>query len=165
MFRSMRRFKQQLPVSDTESILLKGQTGILGVIGDEGYPYTVPVNYTYGNGKIFFHSAQAGHKIDAIRQNEKVSFCVIEKDQVIPHLFATDYRSAIVFGKARILTDLTDIRSALIVLNQKYAPDYEKEGEAEINSDLARVAIVEISIEHQTGKSASASVLAVLKAD
>ncbi len=82
-FRKMRRFKQELNEKETLEILTNGKTGILGVIGDYGYPYTVPVNYVYENGKIYFHCAKAGHKLDAIRQCDKISLCVIEKDDVI----------------------------------------------------------------------------------
>ena len=56
MFRPMRRFKQQLTMERCEEILQKGSYGVLAVLGDEGYPYTVPLNYHYHNGKIFFHS-------------------------------------------------------------------------------------------------------------
>ena len=60
MFRTMRRFKQQLPDAETEQILEEGKTGVLGVIGDDGYPYTVPMNYLYKDGKIVFHGAKQG---------------------------------------------------------------------------------------------------------
>lgn len=158
MFRPLKRIRQQMSDTDVLTILKEGQTGILAVQGDEGYPYAVPVNYTFLDGKIFFHSAQKGHKIDAIKACDKVSFCVIEQDRVVPHLFATDYRSVIAFGRAHELTDPAEILAALRALNAKYAPAYPAEGEKEIESGLNQVAVMEIAIEHLTGKTASAQI-------
>ena len=91
MFRTMRRFKQQLPDAETEQILEEGKTGVLGVIGDDGYPYTVPMNYLYKDGKIVFHGAKQGHKYDAMKNCDKVSFTVIAVDEVIPELVTNRY--------------------------------------------------------------------------
>lgn len=80
-------------------------SGTLALHGDNGYPYAVPISYVYANGKIYFHSAVTGHKVDAILRDDKVSFCVVERDEIRPAEFTTYFRSVIVFGKARILTD------------------------------------------------------------
>ena len=82
MFRKMRRHKQQLSQEETAEILKTGRTAVLGILGDDGYPYTVPINYVYADGKVYFHGARSGHKLDAIRRCAKVSLCVIEKDNV-----------------------------------------------------------------------------------
>lgn len=112
MFRKTRRFKQLLSIEETVAVLNKGTSGVLAVIGDDGYPYTVPLSYVYCDSKIYFHSANRGHKIDAINQNSKVSFCVIDKDEVIQEEYTTYFRSAIAFGKARIIEDDTEKRAA-----------------------------------------------------
>ena len=83
MFRKMRRFKQLLPEQETVSIIDGAKTGVLGVIGDDGYPYTVPVNHVLVGNRIYFHSAREGHKVDAIRKCPKVSFSFIDKEDVI----------------------------------------------------------------------------------
>lgn len=151
MFRKMRRFKQQLTEKETIQILKKGKTGILGVIGDEGYPYTVPINYVYENNKIYIHCAKTGHKIDAIKNNNKVSFCVIEKDDVVKEKLTTYYKSVIVFGKARILETNSEIFRAAQSLGFKYSDDKEHV-QKEIKQELKALACVEIVIEHMTGK-------------
>lgn len=155
-FRKMRRSRQELPAAQTEKILRDGSTGVLSVLGENGCPYALPLNYVYLDGKIYFHCARTGHKLDAIRQCEKVSFCVVERDRVIPRAFATDYRSAILFGRARLVPDEEAglKREALEALNRKYAPDYYEEGREEIRKDWDNVQIVEIRIDHMTGKEA-----------
>lgn len=105
MFREMRRKRQLLPTEESVAILERMTNGTLALHGDDGYPYAVPVSYVYADGKIYFHSAMQGHKVDAILRNDKVSFCVVEQDEVKPAEFTTYFRSVIVFGKARILTD------------------------------------------------------------
>jgi len=83
MFRDMRRKKQILKKEKINEIMKKNTNGILSCTGDEGYPYGVPVSFVYFNEKIYFHSAKSGHKIDSIKNNSKVSFTVVDKDQIV----------------------------------------------------------------------------------
>lgn len=154
MFREMRRKKQKLSKKLTEEMLRTGVVGILGVSGDDDYPYTVPVNFAYEDGKIYFHSAKTGHKLDAIQRNEKVSFCVIDKDEVVPEKFTSYFRSAIAFGRAKIVTDDSMKLHGMELLARKYSPGWEAEGAAEIKREWKLVTLVEITIDHLTGKEA-----------
>lgn len=154
MFREMRRKKQLLSEAKTIEILKSCTSGVLGVIGDDDYPYTVPVSYTFKDDKLFIHSAKQGHKIESIKRNDKVTFCVIEKDEVIQKTFTTHFRSVSIFGRAKILTDDSDRRCALESLVEKYSPDYIKEGQQEIEKAWDRVCLIEVEIEHMTGKAA-----------
>ena len=154
MFREMRRKKQLLPEAETIEMLQTCTSGVLAVAGDDDYPYAVPLSFAYKDGKLFFHFAKEGHKLDSIARNNKVSFCVIKADEVIQNTFTTHYRSAIVFGRARILTDDGEKRFALQCLVEKYSPDYIAEGQFEIERDWERVCVAEVTIEHATGKAA-----------
>ena len=104
MFRTMRRHAQALEEAQCREILTGGSCGVLAVCGDGGYPYAVPLSYAYSGGKIYIHCAPEGHKLDAIAREEKVSFCVVAQDDVVPEEYTTRYRSAIAFGRARVLT-------------------------------------------------------------
>lgn len=154
MFREMRRKRQLLSKEETIEILQSCTSGVLGVIGDDEYPYTVPVSYVFKDGKLFFHCAKEGHKIDSIKRNDKVTFCVIGKDEVIQNTFTTHFSSVSIFGRARILTDDNERRYALDSLIEKYSPDYIEKGQQEIENEWNRVCLVEIKIEHMTGKAA-----------
>ncbi len=154
MFREMRRKKQVLSQAETIEILQACTSGVLAVTGDEDYPYAVPLSYAYEDGKLYFHVATEGHKLDGIARNDKVSFCVIQQDAVIPATFTTHFRSAIVFGRARILTEDSEKRHALESLVAKYSPDYVKESQAEIEREWQRVCALEVTIEHMSGKAA-----------
>ena len=154
MFREIRRKKQALGEAAAIEILKRHTAGVLGVSGDEGYPYTVPVSYAYQDGKLFFHCARKGHKLDGIRRNDKVSFCVIDQDQVIPEKFTTHYRSAIAFGRARILEDAAERQQAMECLVERISPGLLEEGRREIESAGKKLCVVEIRIEHLTAKAA-----------
>lgn len=153
MFREMRRKKQQLNINKSIEILEKCKTGILAVLGDNGYPYTIPLNYVYKNNKIYLHSAKEGHKIDALNNYNKVSFCVIEKDDVVPDELTTYFRSVIVFGKAKILKNENDILSAAKILGLKYIDNIDFI-EKEIKKFQNSLSCIEIEIENITGKEA-----------
>ena len=151
MFREMRRKRQLLPHEESIAILEKMTNGTLALHGDEGYPYAVPISYVYADGKIYFHCAMKGHKVDAIMRNEKVSFCVVEQDNIKPAEFTTYFRSVIVFGRAGILTDETEKRAALNLLADKYS-----HGEAGLSDEITKssnhLLMVKIDFEHMTGK-------------
>ena len=154
MFREMRRKNQLLSMEDTIAVMERGTNGILAVSGDDDYPYAVPMSYIYTNNKIYFHCAKSGHKLDGIKRNAKVSFCVVDQDQNVPEKYTTYFRSAIAFGQARILEDPAEIREAITAIALKYSPDYAEGIPLEINSSMAALCIVEISIDHLTGKEA-----------
>lgn len=155
MFREMRRKKQLLSLEETTAILKRGTSGVLALSGDDGYPYAVPISYVYTEGKFYFHSAKSGHKLDAIRREEKASFCVIDQDQVVPEEYTTYFRSAIVFGRIRVLEDEEEKRGAIEELALKYAPDSTPEGrQHEIQREWAPLCMLEMTIDHITGKEA-----------
>lgn len=153
MFRKMRRFKQELSEAETVQILKEGSSAVLGVMGDGGYPYTVPINYVYADGKVFFHCAKQGHKLDAIRRCDKVSLCVIAKDDLVPEELTTYFRSVILFGRARVLEGEEEIFRAAQVFGLKYNPDREKV-DGEIRKEREALCCVEITVEHLAGKEA-----------
>lgn len=155
MFRDMRRKKQLLSPEKTEEIFRRASSGVLAVSGDDGYPYAVPVSFVYESRKIYIHCAKSGHKLDGIARNSKVSFCVIDQDEIVPSAYTTHFRSAIAFGRAKIMTDEAEIRAAVQLLAVKYSPlEPEESRQKEIDGAFNRLCMIEISIEHMTGKEA-----------
>lgn len=155
MFRKMRRNAQELDREACEEILSRGTSGVLAVLGDKGYPYAVPLSYVFADGKLYFHCAKQGHKTDAVRACSKASFCVVDRDDVVPEEYTTYFRSVIIFGRARVLEDAAEIRAALETLGRKYHPSDTPEGLARaIDRELAAVAVIELTPEHVTGKEA-----------
>ena len=155
MFREMRRKKQVLSPEECVQVFNRGTSGVLAVSGDDDYPYAVPLSYVYYDNKIFFHCAKTGHKLNAIARNAKVSFCVIDKDQIVQDEYTSYFRSVIVFGKARILENEAEERSALEILTAKYSPDQEETHRLQIiEKEFNAVYMIELSIEHISGKEA-----------
>lgn len=154
MFREMRRNKQILSVEEMKDILMKGTSGVLAVYGDDGYPYAVPLSYVFHENSIFFHCAKSGHKIDAITNNNKVSFCVTDQDIVVPEEYTTYFRSIIIFGKAHILNNEEEKRKALEILAERFTPDNEKGRLNAIDKWFDEVCLIELEIDHMTGKEA-----------
>ena len=154
-FRPMRRARQQLPEQVCREILDRSTAGVLAVLGDGGWPYAVPLSYVYADGCIYFHCAKAGHKLDAIRGCDKVSFCVIDKDEVVPAEYTTYFRSVIAFGRAEVLQREDEVRAAIGALAAKYHPADSAENRARfIDRELPALCMVRLRIEHMTGKEA-----------
>lgn len=154
MFRKMRRFKQQLSESEVLDVLERGSSGVLAVLGDDDYPYAVPLSYVYDDGKIYFHSATQGHKLDAVKKHKKASFCVIDHDQVMPDEDTTYFRSVIAFGQTRLLDDDAEKRAAIEKLSCKYSKNLSERSLKEIEREFRRFSVIELSIEHMSGKEA-----------
>lgn len=153
MFREMRRNKQLLSTDEIIAVMERCTNGVLACIGDEDYPYAVPLNYVYVNDKIYFHSAKAGHKVDAIIKNPKVSFAVIDEDTIVSAEYTSYFRSVIAFGKARI-TEEEEWISAFEALVEKYSGDRPQEEKQKEIMGCTRSHIIAIDVEHITGKEA-----------
>ncbi len=152
MFRPLRRFRQEAEKEECIKILTEEKRAVLAVNGDDGYPYAVPINFFYdsSNGRIYFHCAKTGHKLDAMLKDDKVCFTV----------YNTGYQkedwsyyvtSVVVFGRARVMDNEDEKREKIRLFGMKYYPS-EPDVDEEIRKDFDRVNLIEITVEHMTGK-------------
>ncbi|OUO64537.1 pyridoxamine 5'-phosphate oxidase family protein [Collinsella sp. An268] len=182
-FRPLRRRRQELSYAACAEILERNTSGVLALAGDGGYPYAVPLSYVYvpagpvasgGDaplqhdlpcgtpaqqepplGRLLFHSAREGHKIDAILRDGRASFCVVDQDRVVPEEFTTYFRSVIAFGRVRVIERDAEKRAAAELLSQRFAPEVPLERhEAEIDRFWQTLTMLELAVEHLSGKEA-----------
>lgn len=155
MFREMRRKRQLLPERESLAVLERGSYGVLSVIGDEGYPYGVPLNYIFMDGKVYFHCAKEGHKIDSIKREPKASFCVVDSDELVAEEYTTYFRSVVVFGKVNIVEDIVRKRDIITSIAVRFNPtDSEQHRNEAIEREFPPLCILEMEIEHISGKEA-----------
>lgn len=148
----MRRKRQQLSDEESYAILQKATSGTLALLGDGDYPYAVPISYVFSEGKLYFHSALSGHKVDAIRGCDRASFCVVAQDDVKPELYTTFFRSVIAFGRIHIVDDEAEKLAAARLLGNRYTPHQDEALQKELENGLARMLVIRLDIEHLTGK-------------
>ena len=153
MFRKMLRIKQQLPEEECIDILKEEKRGVLSVVGDDGYPYGMPINHYYNeaDGKLYFHSGKMGHKVDAIRRCDKASFCVYDQGYRREGEWALNIRSVIVFGRIELIEDMDTILDIARRLSYKFTDD-ESYIEHELEHDGPRTLMFALVPEHMTGK-------------
>ena len=153
MFRKMRRIKQQLSDEECRELLRSEKRGVLSLHGEDGYPYGIPLNHWYceEDGMIYFHGAREGHKIDALKNNNKVSYCVYDEGYVRPGEWARNVKSLVVFGRMELVTDIDRAREIGTQLVKKFTDD-EEYLERELASALSRVQCLKLVPEHMTGK-------------
>lgn len=147
----MRRHKQELKKQDCIDILTNEPRGVLALLGDKNYPYALPMSHVYINGKIYFHGAQTGHKKDVVEKCNKASYCVIEKGVKNEGEWWYTFRSVIVFGRIRTLSDKNEKIEKLRKLGNKFFPTQE-ETENEIKRLIDKTEVFELTIEHMSGK-------------
>jgi len=153
MFRGMRRFKQQIPDEECVSVLKNEPRGVLSVLGDDGYPYGIPLDHWYceADGKLYFHCAKEGHKIDAIRACDKVSYCVYDGGYRKEGEWALNIRSVVVFGRMKLVEDIEKAREICSNICRKFTDDEEYLAR-QLERDMSRVQCLELTPEHMTGK-------------
>jgi uncharacterized protein len=147
----LRRSDRAISEAAARAILEKGDHGVLSTVSAEGQPYGVPVNYACTGEVIYFHCAPQGHKLDNLRGNNRVSFCVVGPTEIIPEEYATRYESVIVFGQAFETTG-EEKRQGLLALIQKYAPAYSDRGPQHIVDDKGKTRLYKIVMEAISGK-------------
>lgn len=151
MFREITRKNQVLEKDVVEKILETETWGVLSLIGDGDYPYGVPVNYAYCDGKIYFHGAMKGHKFDAMAKHDKVSFTVVSEDSIVEKEYTTAYSSVILFGRVALLEG-EERREALIKMTDRLAPHVDHKTNVETADKCESAAVFAITIEHMEGK-------------
>ena len=151
MFRPLLRKKQELPYERCIEILKKERRGVLSVNGDDGYPYGVPINHYYEeeDGCLYFHGGKVGHKIDALKKCDKVSFCVIGEGVKKDWYYL--FESVIAFGRISFVEDEKTIEEKVRKLSLCFTDD-----ETYINDEIAKslkgTLMLKMEIEHITGK-------------
>lgn len=147
----MRRAKQELSKEECIDILINEPRGVLALLGDYDYPYALPISHVYVDGKIYFHGARKGHKLDAVKKHSKVSYCVMDKGVKAEDSWWYTFKSVIVFGRIKTLKDNQEKIDKLTFLGDKFFPTHEETVE-EINRLLDKTEVFELSIEHISGK-------------
>lgn len=153
----MRRKLQHIPHDECLAMLRDGQFGTLAVHGADGYPYAVPMNYALlGNGEklplVCMHSAQQGHKIDAIVNDPEVCFTVVGQSRIVPERITDYFQSVIAFGRAWVENDPQIRLDALHALGEKYCAGFENLVEDDIVKSGPHCSIILMEIEQLTGK-------------
>jgi len=154
MFREIRR-KDRLVSDETGIALLKECAyGVLSVIGNDGYPYGVPVNYVYMDNCIYIHCALDGHKADAIRKNPRVCFTAVGNVEIVKDQISTNYTSAIAFGKAELIPPPENEarETAFAAIMEKYIPGDEERTAKYIKDNENNTNLIKIEIEHMACK-------------
>ena len=154
MFRNVARTKQALPEEECIQLLKETKRGVLSVLGDDDYPYGMPLNHWYDeeSGLLYFHSGKNGHKIDSFLKHPKVSYCVLDEGTPIENDWALRFRSVIVFGKIQIIEDQEEALRICRDLSYHFTDD-EDYIRHELEKDGWRVLVFAVVPEHITGKS------------
>jgi uncharacterized protein len=151
MDRQIRRSDRAIPDGEAQQILKAGEYGVLSTVSAAGQPYGVPVSYAYAGEVIYFHCALEGHKLENLRSNNRVSFCIVGKTQVLPDKFATNYESVILFGQAFEVTG-DEKHKGLVELLEKYSPGFIDKGLRYIDGDSDQARVYKIVVKSMTGK-------------
>jgi len=152
MFREMRRRDRELSTQEAREILGRADHGILATIGDDGWPYAVPLNHVLVDDVLYIHCATEGHKLENLANEERVSYCAVATAKVMPSLLSTIYESAVVFGRARLVTDAEEKRQALMAMIARFCGDSYTQTEEAFRKYGNATAVIRIQIDRITGK-------------
>ena len=153
MFRKLQRYKNELSFSECVEILNFEKRGVLSVIGDEGYPYGMPMNhyYNFDDGCIYFHCVKVGHRLDSLKKCDKVSFCVLNQGTKNEDGWSYDFKSVVIFGKIEIVDDDKIVSDITRKLSRKFTTD-EEYIDKEICDYIENTILLKLTCEHLCGK-------------
>ena len=153
MFREMRRKPQALTEEECVKVLTEQTRGVLSVQGDDGYPYGVPINHYYNpdDGHLYFHGGKTGHRVDAVRADDKASFCCYDEGYINEGDWALNVKSVILFGRIRIVEDLEKTLDISRRLCYKFTDD-EDYIRFTLEHSGPGTLLMEFIPEHMTGK-------------
>ncbi len=144
--------ERALTEPEAREILARAEHGVLATVGSEGWPYAIPVNHVLAEDALYIHCAQEGHKLDNIAHEDRACYCAIGAAEVLPEELSTLYESAIVFGRATIVTDAAERRRAMELIVGRFCGELTPEADKAIARSGARAAIIRIDLERITGK-------------
>ncbi|MDD6215139.1 MAG: pyridoxamine 5'-phosphate oxidase family protein [Roseburia sp.] len=152
-FRKMRRFKQEITPEECVEVLKTAPRGIMAFHGENGYPYAIPLNQYYNetDGKLYFHGAKQGLKLDLMAGNPKVCFTVMDDGFIKEGDWALNIKSVVCLGRLETVTDSDKILETCQMLARKFFPT-EEAVEEEIAKSLDRVNVFAMTIDRMTGK-------------
>lgn len=151
----MRRKNQALSNEACADVLLRNSAGVLTLTGaceTDGYPYGVPVSYAYSGGRIIMHGARVGLKMTLLSQDDRASFCVIDRNALVPEELTTSYRSVICVGRVRKVEDEAHVREDLVALCDALAPGMDGRRDASLARSARRTCVLELTVDRMTGK-------------
>ncbi|WP_022664043.1 pyridoxamine 5'-phosphate oxidase family protein [Desulfospira joergensenii] len=163
MFRKIRRKEKQLTTDDCNEILRAAEYGTIATMGEDGYPYAIPLNFIYHKGSIYFHCAKTGHKLENIHYCPNVSFNVVKDVFVVPIIseskfkgFDTNFNSVTIFGRAVEVFGDEKVEGLQVLfkkfLSREDSQMHKEEGMKYIEKSLNRTKLIKIEIKHMTGK-------------
>lgn len=153
MFREMRRIKQELPLEEAKSLLMKNKRGVLSFNGEDDYPYALPINFLYdeGENKIYFHGAKSGYKLDCIKMNNKACFVTYGDQELSENGWSYYLKSLVAFGEIEIIEDRDLAAKKLIELASRYFPSMEEINEV-MGRSFKNALVFSLNIQHMTCK-------------
>lgn len=152
MMHDMRRIDRSVSETEAREIMTRADHGFLATVGEDGWPYAVPVNHVLAGELLYFHCALSGHKLENLAQEPRVAFSAVASAEILPKEVTTRYESAIVFGRASVVEDPLEKRQALELLGLRFCAGFEAEIQEEIRKDGPKTIVVRIRIERITGK-------------
>lgn len=147
----IRKIEYAAAENDAKEIIRKGEYGVLSTVSADGYPYGVPLSYWYKDDIIYFHCAKEGHKLENIEADNRVSFCVVGKNEPLDGDFTANYESAVVFGKAYEVTG-SEKEEAMLEMVKRFSPDFMEQGKAAIKRADPKLSVYKIVVDLITGK-------------
>lgn len=153
MFREMRRIKQELPLEEAKSLLMKNKRGVLSFNGEDDYPYAIPINFLYDEeeNKIYFHGAKTGYKLDYIKKNNKACFVTYGDEKLSENGWSYYLKSLVAFGEIEIIEDRDLAAKKLIELASRYFPSMEEINEV-MERSFKNALVYSLNIKHMTCK-------------
>ena len=152
MMYSMRRNDREQDEDFALAVVDQCAYSVVATVDQDGSPYCIPISPAREGHWLYFHSAQEGHKIDNLRQRNKVCVSCVGEQEAMPGKFALKYRSAVIFGTATEVTEREEKIYALSLISRRFTPGNMVAFDNAIEKQLDTTAVWKIHIDEISGK-------------
>ena len=149
----IRRQDRCMDEERSRQLLLECEYTILSMVDNDGMPYGIPVNFVFERpGHLYIHCAPEGRKLQCLAHHPQVSMCMVGYTHVLASQFTSEYESVVLTGTARTTLSEEEKKHALMLLVEKYSPDFRREGGTAIRRSMHRTEVIRIDIKTFSGK-------------
>ncbi len=148
----MRRSALGLSIEEVYEIIQGNQYAVVSLVDPKGLPYGVALDYIYKDGHLYFHGAQEGRKVEAMKTNPRACAVILGETAVVPDKFGRKYVSVVAEGPIELINDKEYKRQVMKWVVESNSPDHLEKGYAVIEKMLDRVLIYKMKLENISGK-------------
>lgn len=148
----MRRNDREMDQTFAYYVIDKAPFATISMVRPDGSAYGIPISIVREGDHLYFHSAMEGEKVESILHQNEVCISAVSRCRPVPDKFTLEYESAVLWGKAYLISEKEEKIHGLSLICQRFAKENMAHFQEAIQRSLARTAVIRVDITKVTSK-------------